>query len=162
MKDYLANLSRRERFILLAGLLVGGTMLLYILLIEPFQSSLNTYRRQIPAKEKTFAWMTQAAREIIYLRENRSSTTLTSSSAPLSIIDSSAGEVGLSRSLKRVEPEGKDTVKIWLEEALFDDILSWLSLLRTSHGIQAREILAESLDRSGYVKARITLVQNNS
>lgn len=164
MKSYLANLTRRERLILITGFLGVGLLLGYVLVIEPFQTALDDYHREIPARENDLAVMKQAAQEIIYLRQapEDSGDKSTSSSGPLSAIDASAEELGLGRSLKRMEPEGKEKVKIWLEEALFDDILRWLSLLKSSYGIKTGEILTEGSDRSGYVDARITLVKKKS
>jgi general secretion pathway protein M len=162
MRAFFAGLSGRERLILLAGAVAACGLLAYVALVEPFQKALAVYEREIPARAEELAWMRQAAREIVQRREvaGRPKGHLAAPSV-LAAIDISAKELGLARALKRVEPEGRQQVKLWLEEAAFDDLLKWLARLEGEYAIQVSELLAESRNSSGYVNARITLLQKS-
>lgn len=163
MKSYLSNLTRRERLTLIAGLLIGGGLLGYVLVIEPFQNSLADYRKKIQTREADLTWMRQAAQEISQKRQSADPTDKSASSpSPLAAINTSAKELGLGGALNRVEPVGRDKVRIQMDEVLFDDVVRWLALLQSSHSIEAREFRAERRDRPGHVRAGITLVRENS
>lgn len=163
MKSYLTNLTKRERLTLIAGLLIGGSLLGYVLVIEPFQNALADYRKKIQTREADLTWMRQAAQEIIQKRQSADRTDKSaSSSSPLAAVNKSARKLGLGGALNRVEPEGSDKVRIQMDEVLFDDVVRWLALLKSAHSIETIEFRAERRDRPGHVRARITLVRENS
>jgi len=59
--------------------------------------------------------------------------------------------------LKRVEPEGSDSVRVWLDGAPFDVLVKWLGTLSTIHGVKAETVTLERTDTAGRVNARLTL-----
>jgi general secretion pathway protein M len=75
----------------------------------------------------------------------------------LSVADSTARAGGLGPALKRVEPEGSDSVRVWLEGAPFDVLVKWLGTLSTIHGVNAETVTMERSDATGRVSARLTL-----
>jgi general secretion pathway protein M len=58
--------------------------------------------------------------------------------------------------LKRFEPDG-DGLRIWLEDAVFDDAIRWLEELNQKHGIQIKQINVDRSDKAGRVDLRGTL-----
>jgi general secretion pathway protein M len=163
MNKLLANLDKRERLILAAGTVVLFLGLGYILLVAPFYSSMATYRREIPAKEQELAWMRKAALEVRQFSAvaSQAGDNQDRLQSPLSAIDSSARELGLGRALKRVEPAGQNEVRIWMEEAPFDEVLRWLANLGSAYAIEVSEFVVETTrNGQGQVNARITLVRN--
>jgi general secretion pathway protein M len=162
MNKILANLDRRERLILIAGMVAICLVFGYALLIAPFYSSLTTHQREIPVKEEELAWMRIAALEVQQFNASASRTGANQGlQSPLSAIDSSARELGLGRALKRVEPAGQNEVRIWMEEAPFDEVLRWLATLGMSYAIEVSEFVVEpSRNGQGQVNARMTLVRN--
>lgn len=59
--------------------------------------------------------------------------------------------------LKRFEPSGNDSVKVWLEQVPFDKAARWLALLNKKLGISVKQITLEADDKPGIINARMTL-----
>jgi general secretion pathway protein M len=162
MNKILANLDKRERLILITGMAALCLVLGYVLLIAPFYSSLATYKREIPSKEEELAWMRRAALEVRQFKAPASRAGADHDrQSPLSAIDGSARQLGLGRALKRVEPAGQNEVRIWMEEAPFDEVIRWVAVLGDTYAIEVSEFVVEtSRNGQGQVNARITLVRN--
>ena len=72
--------------------------------------------------------------------------------------DSTARSNGLGAALKRVEPEGSRNVRVWLENASFDQVMKWLGTLNTTYGIRTDSASLERVaDATGRVNARLSL-----
>jgi general secretion pathway protein M len=72
----------------------------------------------------------------------------------LAIVTEQAKRSGIN--LKRFEPDG-DGLRIWLEDAVFDDAIRWLEELNQKHNIQIKQINVERSEDSGLVDLRGTL-----
>lgn len=59
--------------------------------------------------------------------------------------------------LKRFEPSGDNKIKVWVDNASFDKVVSWLARLRGSLGIKVEQISIDKDDDPGKVGARMTL-----
>ena len=62
------------------------------------------------------------------------------------IIDRTARASGLGRHLKRNQPDGNGALRLRLEDAPFDNLVSWLAELETQHGVRVN---TASFDRAG-------------
>jgi general secretion pathway protein M len=161
MNKLLANLDKRERLVLMGGMAALCLILGYTIFVAPFYSSLATYRREIPVKEEELAWMRTAAREVSKASASRAGDGQDRSQSILSVIDGSARDLGLSRTLKRVEPAGGNEVRVWMEDVSFDEVIRWLANLGVSSAIEVSELVVEpSRNGQGLVNARMTLVRN--
>lgn len=76
----------------------------------------------------------------------------------LAVVDQAARKDRLGTVLKRIEPEGTRIVRVWFEQAIFDDVLLWLGNLQNTYGVRITSI---SIDHqggsSGSVNARVEL-----
>lgn len=75
----------------------------------------------------------------------------------LGVADQSAKSGNLGPAMKRIEPEGQHSARVWLEQAAFDDLMLWLQGLKRDYGIHAADIVIERQEAAGRVNARITL-----
>lgn len=158
VKGRLAQLAPRDRLVLLGGLVLGVLILGYLLLLDPIFSARDELRASARQQEQELAWMREAAQEARRLMGAESAAAPGGSS--LAAIDASARQLGLGAALKRVEPGGRDEVRVWLEDASFDELLRWLALLQGSHGISAGEVVVEpGRSGTGLVNARLTLLR---
>jgi general secretion pathway protein M len=159
MMEWWKTLSDRERLMLGGGglLLVLGT--LYFILWASFFSRLADLRLSVPEKRAELAWMRGAAVDVARLRPigKRGAANVAGGSV-MAVIDQTAKQEKLAGKLKRIEPDGENGAKVWVDEAPFDDIMRWLYLLESKHTIRATAFSAESLAGAGFVKARLTLV----
>lgn len=59
--------------------------------------------------------------------------------------------------LKRFEPSGDKKIKVWVDNAPFDKMITWLSALKKSLNIEVEQISVEKDDVEGQVSSRLTL-----
>jgi len=59
--------------------------------------------------------------------------------------------------LKRFEPSGDNKLKVWVDDASFDKVMTWLSSLKKSLNVNVEQVSIEKDDAPGQVSARLTL-----
>lgn len=157
MKDWLANLDPRERHMLFLG---GGALLLFLLYFlgwQPLSAKLDQAAQRVHEQRATYLWMQAKAEEVRRIRSAAPAIKSAGGQSLLATADQTARESGLGPALKRVEPESAGNVRVWLDGALFDDLVKWLLRLRHDYGIQVASISVERQNDSGVVSARLTL-----
>ena len=161
LETMLADVPPRQRPLLFIGLGLLVLVLVWLLLLAPLSSSRDALQREIAEREQELAWMQEAAREVRRYTITADGNGDRAGGSALAAIDSSAREYGLGRAMQRVEPGEGGEVRVWLEDAVFDDLLRWLASLDSEHGIEAAEVTVEPA-RSGraMINARLTLVRN--
>ncbi len=156
MKELLAGLGARDRFLLLIGAVLITLVLLYVLAWKPLGDRVASLRSTVAEQGLQLQWMQGAAQEIQRLRGQQRPATGERASL-LALTDRTARERGLGAAIRRVEPEGSDKVRIQLEQAPFDDMTVWLEQLVARHGVRIEIITIEARDQAGLVNARLTL-----
>ena len=158
MKAWFYSLEARERLMVAAGAALLLLFLLYVLVWSPIHSGYDALRNSVEEQRTTAVWMRESAQTLASLKRNsgRAAQGLGGKSL-LSVADSTARAGGLGPALKRVEPEGKDSVRVWLDGAPFDVLVKWLGTLSIIHGVSAESATLERSDATGRVNARLTL-----
>ncbi|MBL1276504.1 MAG: type II secretion system protein M [Ectothiorhodospiraceae bacterium] len=156
MKDWIMGLETNERRMLLGG---GGLLLvmfLYLGIWEPLVTGVDELRVSTVQQETLLVWMRGAAQEVKQLRgSGGQKTKQTGGGSLLSLVDRTAKAARLGPALKRVQPDGEDKVRVWLESASFDDLVRWLSTLDTRHDVQAVSSVFQAVEATGRVDARL-------
>jgi len=158
MRDWLEGLGPRERLLVVTGAGLLLLFLLFALVWLPLRSGYMDLRASVAEQQDTVAWMQRGVQQLAQLK--RSGATAGAGlggRSLLAVTDSTARANGLAAELKRVEPEGKDSVRVWLEGAPFDVLVEWLGTLSTAHGIQVDSATLERNNSPGRVNARLTL-----
>lgn len=158
MKAWFGNLEERERILVVAAAAVVILFLLYLLVLEPLHDGYSKMKERVAYQRETAEWMLQRAHEVTKLQHagGQAGEGLGGRSL-LAVADSTARAGGLGPALKRVEPEGQDGVKVWLEGASFDELVKWLGTLSASHGVDVDSASLEKSESAGRVNARLTL-----
>ncbi len=159
MKEWWSGLQARERKTLMAGGVALVITLLYFGLWDPFQSNLKRMEQAVEKNQALLLWMERSAAEVKQLTRAKAGSGGRSAAARslLALVDQTAKRGRLGVALKRVEPEGKDAVRVWLEQASFDDMMSWLIKLEQKNGVIVENITVDRQDAPGRVNARIRL-----
>lgn len=148
----------RERVILA---LAGGMLvfMLYFLVIwEPLAKGAERLEKERQHAAELSSWLQSIEPELAQLRRTSVSKPAgTSQGSVLAIVDSSAKSGGLGNAVKRMQPEGDNTVRVWLEKAPFNTMLTWLQRLEQQHAISAADLSISQENEPGFVKARLTL-----
>ncbi len=157
MNTWWESLSARERVLLGVASVVVLSGFFYFFLWRPVLNQVHSLQEAVAEERTEMTWMTQAAAEVRALRgvvvtEKHSGESL------LSLIDRSARAAGMGSNLNRVEPEGNDKVRLWLNDVAFDVLIPWLAELHKSQGVTPESMVAERQSIPGQVNARLVLV----
>lgn len=156
MLNYWQGLQARERLIIA---LAGGVLLLlslYLLVIEPWQQGTSRMQQSIVSQQETLAWMQQAAAEVQVLRDQGSQATGNGGQSLMGVIDASARRAGLSGAVRQLRPDPQG-VTVRLENAGFDETLSWLGQLHREQGVVVATFTMERLPQPGRINASVSL-----
>lgn len=157
MKEWFDSLEQRERRVILGGAAAVLLLSIYFLGWEPFVKGLQDFQESTQRKQVELAWMQNAAQEVKQLRANSDTPAkIASGQSLLGVIDRTTKQKQLGGSVKRVQPDGSDKARVWLDEAKFDVVIRWLEELQRRHGVSIETITFEKQDEAGLVNARIS------
>jgi general secretion pathway protein M len=152
VKAWYANLQEREQRIVLIGsvalsflILVGGILL-------PLQSAVSAAEKRAETRREDLAWMHANAPE---LASGGAALASDTGEAPVVVVDRVGREAGLATALRGTQPSGTG-VRVQLEAAPFDALLTWIATLEQRHGLSIDSITVDRAARPGVVNANIT------
>ncbi len=157
MREWFESLDMRERVLVCAGAVVVGVTLFFLMVWEPLAKNQAQLMLEIQdARELNVIMQTAAAAAKSASGSGRGAIRSAHRSI-LSIVDETSKKAGLGKAVNRIQPEGDKTVRIWLEQAKFDDLVNWLAELSSQHAISLSNGNVDRDDAAGLVKARFTL-----
>lgn len=159
MPQWLAARSPRERFILaLAGVLLV-IVLVYGLVWRPVAHHVTGLEKAVRKERVLLQWLEQTAIEIERLRSRHISRGRSKHQSLLALVDQTARQAGLGNSIRRVEPNGKDGVRLRFEAVAFDALMGWLEKIvgDAAGSIRIEALAIDRRDEPGLVDARMTL-----
>jgi general secretion pathway protein M len=158
MRAWLEGLDQRERVLVYGAAGLLAVLLVYAIAIRPLHTSYESLVSSVEEQRETMQWMQQSAATVRQLRSaNPANQTGLGGRSLLSVTDAAARAANLGSALKRVEPEGSDAVRVWLDGAPFDAVVAWLEVMSTRYGAQVDTITLEKAGSPGLVNARLTL-----
>jgi general secretion pathway protein M len=159
MKDWYFGLEPRERLLVTGGALLLALLLLYLLVWAPIAGKYGSLKDSVESQQQTLAWMQRASGEIRALQGSTAGRSAgLGGRSLLAVVDQSARAGSLGSAIKRIEPDGTRSVKVWLEGASFDSMIVWLGQLVKSFQIEPNLITLEPVG-DGRVNARLTLLE---
>lgn len=158
MKDWWLQQSPRDRRILLIGSVFVGLALFYLLLWQPLHQKRDHYRQQIGEQRQLLQWMKQRSVEAKSLMAGAAGPARQAyNGSLLSLVDKQARRAGLSSGIKRVEPAGKDQVRLWFEGVDFNRLVRWLGALEKKFGTDVDSAVIDHTATIGRVNARLVM-----
>jgi general secretion pathway protein M len=158
MRDWFEGLESWERLLVMAGSALLAVFLVIVLVWLPVRSGYNDLKASVAGQRDTAAWMQRSAQQLAGLKRSGGAAAAgLGGRSLLAVTDSTARAGGLGAELKRVEPEGRDSVRVWLDGASFDVLVKWLATLNSTHGILVDNATLERTESAGRVNARLTL-----
>jgi len=148
----LANLSARDRRLLLVGAVALLALLLFGLIV-PLERAAAKERAKLTQKRAELAWMQSHAAQL----QDLPAPPADSGESLLVIIDRSARESGLAGSLAGSEPGSAGSLSIRLEKAPFDALVAWLARLSQQNGVLVDSATIEKAGAPGLVNAALVL-----
>lgn len=157
MKNWWISRAPRERVILILAGIALLAMLYYLMVWEPLIKGSEKLAQQRNDAATLQSWLMSIEPEVSRLRKLSGNTGRSSKGSVLSIADSSAKAAGLGNAVKRMQPDGENMARAWLENASFNPLLAWLHKLETNSGIYVTDLNISRETQAGHVKARLTL-----
>ena len=158
MKQWFLSLTQRERIFVQAAASVLVVFIAYLLIIEPISSTYKQNKKNVTSSMETLQWMRMAAQEVKKLSDGRAVKGGSKGKQfIISTVDRSAKSAGLASVMKRIQPESDAGVRVWFENAPFDELIKWLSILESKHGLSVNEINIEKTESTGLVNVRVFL-----
>lgn len=143
------QLTEREQILVIISAIVVVIGAFYWMVWSPLNSSLEMNRVSVANKKADLIWLKKNTAKAIQLRKSVGSAKPFTGSLPQAV-NQTASRVNIA--ISRMQPQG-DALKVWVDQAPFNDVLSWLQALE-SKGIKIIDLdLAES-DAPGQIKIR--------
>jgi general secretion pathway protein M len=133
VRDWFANLSERERKLVYAAGALVGVALVYLVLVLPFQTSGKRMAARVAQKTADLAWMQASAPQAMaaagVARAGGGGDSL------VVLVDRTAREAGLGTALRDQSPDGSNGLRLRIEGAPFDTLVTWLAGLQQQYGV---------------------------
>ena len=149
----LARMSERERRLVIFGA-VAALLLLIIGVVMPLQHSVSGAADRIERKRDDLGWLRSMG--------PRLGTLAVSTPQPLHeslvvLIDRTARESGIGKSLVGSQPSGNSGLNVHFEQVPFDGLVTWLSQLGDHYGVHAESATIDAASATGTVTASLVL-----
>lgn len=161
MKEWFENLQPRERLYVIGGGIGVVILLLYLMVWAPLSGKVKTSRELVTQQREDVEWMRAASEQIKKLGLNRPAQHASRNRSLLAVVDQDIQAAQLKGALQRMEPEGSQSVKIWINKGSFDALIGMLGKLETEQGISVKSLSINPTDTKGLVDARVTLTRGS-
>ena len=152
MRAWYAGLAERERRFVNIGAVAAGVMILAGIIL-PLNRGIVDARHRVATKQGDLAFIQQVTPEL----RAAGPMSQASGASLVVLIDSSAREGGLGKSLSSSEPTGDGGLRVRLERAPFDGLVVWLVRLSQQHGVRVESAEIEQAGEAGLVNASLVL-----
>jgi general secretion pathway protein M len=154
LKAWYSGLQAREQRVVAIG---GAALCVLIVLggiLLPLESAVSNAVKTQQTRREDLAWIRINAPEIQAGGAGVSDT----GEAPVVLVDRVGREAGLGSALRGTQPSGTG-VRVQLESAPFDVLVTWLATLEERYGFAIESISVDRAAKPGVVNANITFAQ---
>jgi general secretion pathway protein M len=153
LRTWYSGLQERERRVVVIGAAALGLLILVGGILLPLQAAVSAAVRRADSRREDLAWMRVNAPEI---QSGAATLFSPTGEAPVVIVDRAGREAGLGGALKGTQPSGNG-VRVQLEAAPFDTLVTWLAALDERYGLAIDSITVDRGARPGVVNANVTV-----
>jgi general secretion pathway protein M len=154
MREWYSNLGERDRLIVRYG---GIVVLVLVLagIILPLNRNISMARERVARKQGDLQFIQSEAPQLA--SAGPASGNAASAESLVVLVDSSARESGLGKSLSSSQPTGDKGLRIRFDRVAFDGLVAWLARLSQQHGVRVESAEIESAGEAGLVNAGLVL-----
>lgn len=149
------GLAPREQNLIAALAVVLIIALVYLVLMFPAQNSVSSASKKLEAKQSLLLWMQANEEQALAAAKSGAGSRSGGSQNILGDVNNAASRFQIT--LQRYEPEGKDKLRVWLEDESFNNMVRWLHQLESQKGITVSSISLDAEKDPGIVSAKIVL-----
>lgn len=145
------RLNDREQLLVIATSCIFILGMLIILIWEPLHNARETARSHYYEE-------LELQDQLQGLQGGKAGSSPTKSNRSLlAIVNASTAENGIN--LKRVEPRNDESLRIWMDNIQFNQLIGWISSLQNQYGLQVETISLDKSDTEGYVNSALVLTR---
>jgi len=149
LKSTFLQLSEREQRLVIISAVLVIAAIFYWGIWSPLNTSLERGQTAVNNQTELLAWVQKNANRAAQLRRSGDNNTRFSGSLPQAV-NQSASRMKIA--ISRMQPQG-DELQVWIDQAPFNDILSWLQSMEKT-GVSILDIDITESDLPGQVKIR--------
>ncbi len=153
LRVWYASLQQREQRVVAVGAIALGLIILVGGILLPLQSAVSRAVKGNETRREDLAWMRVNAPEI---RARGGDVPAETGEAPVVLVDRVGREVGLASALRGTQPNATGGVRVQLEAASFDILVTWLDTLDRRYGLAIESITVDRTPSPGLVNASIS------
>ncbi|MBI3171196.1 MAG: type II secretion system protein M [Hydrocarboniphaga effusa] len=157
-RDWWAGLAQRERQALSAGAAALALIVIYLALWQPVTQSRSS-RETALTEARALAIRLEALALEVQRNRGAGGTIAGANQSLLAVVDQSGKASSLGKTPSRLQPEGDNTVRVWVEDVPFEAVMRWLNDLQTRYGVRVDNADIERQSAAGLVNVRLTLVR---
>jgi general secretion pathway protein M len=156
-KEWWNNLQSRERLYVAAGSIALIVMLLWSMVWDPLADGVENLQSNVAQQQDDLRWMQQAAAQIKQMQGSQPSGS--DNQSLLGLLEGRINALGLKPALQRMNPEGSNQVKFWLNHGSFDQLTTLFGELEQQHGVKVISLSVTTTEQPGLVDARVTVIR---
>lgn len=149
IKQRFHQLTEREQRLTLIAAVAVVIGLFYFVVWAPLNQSLEQNRKAVTTQQSLLTWVQKNANKAIQLRGSGIKNQVFSGSLPQTVNQTASR---LQIVISRMQPQG-DEIQVWVDQAPFNDLLSWLQNLEKA-GIRILDVDIAESDTPGSAKIR--------
>jgi len=149
LKNIYTQLSAREQRLVLVSAAFVIFAIFYWGIWSPLNTSLERSQNSLKKQQELLVWVQQNANRAIQLRSSAGNKGAFNGSLPQTV-NQSANRMKIA--ISRMQPQG-DELQVWIDQAPFNDVLSWLQSLEKT-GVTILDVDIAEADAPGLVKIR--------
>ncbi|MCC2617044.1 type II secretion system protein M [Aestuariibacter halophilus] len=149
VRQWFQSLTEREQGLVLLSAVVVVIGLFYWLIWAPLNTSLDSERRAVSARQDDLQWITRQANRAIQLRQSVGQKA-TFNGSLTQLVNQTASREGIG--ITRMQPQNEE-LKVWVDQADFQAVMRWLHDLER-RGVQIIDIDLAKGDAPGQIKIR--------
>jgi general secretion pathway protein M len=159
IRSWLANLAPRERNLVYGAAALVGIALVYMAIVLPLQHMHARQVARVERKAADLAWMQQAAPRVSSMAATDDAG---SKESLVVLVDRTGRQSGLGSTIRDQSPNGNNGLRLRLEGAPFDVLITWLAGLQGRFGVTVSDATIDAGSAPGLVNASITLTHGAS
>lgn len=156
LKTWYAGLQQREQRVVAFGAVALAIIILIGGILLPLQTAVTRAVKGSETRRDDLAWMRANAQEI---RARGGEIPADTGEAPVVLVDRVGREAGLAGALRGTQPNATGGVRVQLEGAPFDTLITWIDTLDRRYGLATESITVDRTPSPGLVNASISFSQ---
>jgi general secretion pathway protein M len=152
-------LQPREQLLVAVGGLVAALGLVYLLLWQPFALMRARHAAELDSARSMAARIELIGAQAQQSHPAGAGLVVGHDVSLLAAVDQASKDGVLGKPLSRVNPDGDNQVRVWVEDVQFDAVVRWMDDLQNRYGVHVDNVAVERRPTAGTVNARMALVR---